>query len=501
MLSKFIPCLLLVMLISAMPVLFVSQANAAILTVSVQTNKAVYNQGESVIIRVYVVKFGVPVVGATVFVSVEPPGGGVASFPAGPIGGPGWYGYTSNLSPSAGGGVYKVGAHATKGGDSGSAQTTFSVIGGPSKSVDWAVFNPSTSPANPTTADPVKNSVGLQIVATVSPGPYPVDIICTVDGVLVGGDTIAMSGMGSTMVYTDPRKYPAGTHTVIWVVDPDHKYIDGNLGNNQVSFQFTVTPPAPAFDFSLTASSTSQTIKAGQNTGYSITATLTSGSPKTIKLSVEGIPTGASHTLSTISGIPTFSANLAVQTSKFTPLGTHTLTIRGEGVGVTKTITVALTIESPVEPDFEISAVPTSQAITPPQSTSYVITITGKGDFKSKVGLTISGVPAGIQASFEPSSDEPDYTSTLSLTATQTVPANTYALTIYASGGGKTKSTVVNLVVREVPTPMPTTTTAPVIGPSSIVEMLTGYGYLIVVMILVFVIAALVTALILRGRR
>ena len=183
------------------------------------------------------------------------------------------------------------------------------------------------------------------------------------------------------------------------------------------------------------------------------------------------------------------------------------MSIKGEGGGITKTITVAITIESSVEPDFEISVVPPSQTITPPQSTSYVINIIGKGDFVSNVGLAISGLPAGAQASFEPPSGVLDYTSTLSLTVGQTISPGTYALTIYASGGGKTKSTVVNLVVQEISAPPTTSTpttptpTTPVIGPSSILGMLTENAYLIVIIILVLVIAALVMTFILRGRR
>ncbi|MCK5614559.1 hypothetical protein KAR91_72515, partial [Candidatus Pacearchaeota archaeon] len=67
--------------------------------------------------------------------------------------------------------------------------------------------------------------------------------------------------------------------------------------------------------------------------------------------------------------------------------------------------------------------------------------------------------------------------------------------------------TVVNLVVQEISAPPTTSTpttptpTTPVIGPSSILGMLTENAYLIVIIILVLVIAALVMTFILRGRR
>ncbi len=251
----------------------------------------------------------------------------------------------------------------------------------------------------------------------------------------------------------------------------------------------------------MTASPTSDTIKAGQDAEFTITAALTSGTAESVDLSIDGVPAGATPTLSTTSGDPTFSSNLKVQTSENTPLGTHIITITGEGGGVTKTITVALIVESAIEPDFEISSVPPSQSLTPPQSADFIITVAKKGDFEANVELAVSGVPAGIQTSFDPSNGEPEFTSKLKVTATQTAQPGTYAFTIYASGGGKTKSTIVNVVVHETATPTTTTTTPPVVGPFSVLEMLTEYSYLIILIILVLVIVVLATALFLRGRK
>jgi len=489
------------MLTLSIPALSSPQVNAANLVVTVQTNKAVYNPGENVVIRVYVTRLGSPVNDAVVFVSIEPPGGPVLGFPA-PYAGPtGWYQYTFPLSSSPGGGVYKVTAQATRLGDNpGSAQTTFTVTGAPAKkTVDWAVYSPSITPVNPTTGDLVTVNVQLKIVATISTGPYPVDILCSVDGVPVGGGTITVPGMTPVKVYTaPPRKYSAGLHTAIWVVDPSSQYNDPNLGDNQVSFQFTVTAPAPSFDFTLTASPSSQTIKAGGAATFTVTANLVSGSASTVTLSVAGLPAGATSTFNPDQGKPTFSSSLTITTGVDTAPGTYTLTITGSDGGLSKTAAVTVTIQSPVEPDFELSAVPTSQTVTPPQSTSYIISINGKGEFEASVDLTVSGLPAGVEASFNPQSGTPDYTSTLALTVTQTTTPGTYALTIYASGGGKTKSTVVTLVVQAAPTPTATPTATPSTGVESLLAMLSEQSYLIVIGILIIVVAALAVALVVR---
>ena len=504
--SRYISYLLIILLTLVVPAFLAPYANAANLVVNiVETDKAVYNPGENVVISAYVTKLGAPINDANVIVGIEPPGGPVIGFAAPHISPDGWYQYTFPLSGSAGGGVYKVSATATHPGDTaGSAQTTFTVTGAPAKkTVDWTVYNPSITPTNPTTQDLVRINVMLRIVATISTGPYPVYIVCTVDGVQVGGGTITPSGTTPLTVFTDPRKYPAGWHTATWVVDPNSDYNDPNIGNNQVSYNFQVTAPAPAFDFTLTASPPSQTVKAGGTATFTVTANLVSGSPSTVELSVSGLPAGATSAFNPTQGVPSFSSTLTISTGVDTTLGTYTLTITGAGGGLSKTATVTLEIQSPVEPDFEISAVPTSQAVTPPQSTSYIVSIAKKGDFKSTVDLTVSGLPAGVEASFNPQSGTPDYTATLTLTVTETTPPGTYALTIYVSGGGKTKSTVVTLIVQAAPTPTPTATppATPSMDVSSLLATLTEQSYLIVIIILVIVAVALAATLIAKSRK
>ncbi|MEM2921686.1 MAG: hypothetical protein QXF26_05140, partial [Candidatus Bathyarchaeia archaeon] len=122
---------LIISLITSSYILFpnFSIVNADNLIVSVFTDKPVYNPGENVIITVRVNKqvgdMLLGVGGANVFVSVIPPGGPAAFWPASPTGIVGEYRFIHSLSPASGGGIYKVSAKATHPGDvPGSAQTT-----------------------------------------------------------------------------------------------------------------------------------------------------------------------------------------------------------------------------------------------------------------------------------------------------------------------------------------------------------------------------------------
>lgn len=448
--------LLFLLIISTGLSLKIENSNAENLLVSVFTNKPSYNPGENVVITVRVQKLVggdmmLGVDGANVFVSIEPPGGGIAGWPAAPTGIVGEYTYTHHLSPDASGGVYKVHAQATHPGDvAGSDQTTFTISGAPGKkSVDWRVESPWISPANPTTNDPVTIYVWLRF-ATISPGPYPVELMCTVDGTPVGGGQVTPPTT-QMQVFTPSRKYSAGTHTVTWMADPNFQYNDFDRSNNQVNFQFTVSSPAPSFDFSLSLSPMSQTIKAGQSTSYSINVQLTSGTAANVGLTLSGLPSGATYQFSPNSGTPTYSSTLTVQTSENTPTGSFALTMTGSGGGITKTATVQLVIEQALEQDFDLSVSPGLQSIIQGQKTDYVVQINPINDFSSQVTLSISGLPPSSVGNFNPKKGEPAFSSILEMQTTDSTPAGEFTLVISASGGGKSHETTVSLRVESQP--------------------------------------------------
>jgi subtilase family serine protease len=98
--------------------------------------------------------------------------------------------------------------------------------------------------------------------------------------------------------------------------------------------------PAPPPDFSLSASPSSQTVKHGRSTSYTITVTALNGFNGSVSLSVSGLPSGASGTFSPN---PTSSSStLSVRTSSSTPAGTYTLTISGSSGGTTHSTKVTL---------------------------------------------------------------------------------------------------------------------------------------------------------------
>jgi len=101
-------------------------------------------------------------------------------------------------------------------------------------------------------------------------------------------------------------------------------------------------------------------------------------------------------------------------------------------------------------PDFSISATPASQTVTAGGSTTYTTSISALSGFTGTVNLSISGLPSGATASFNPASVAGAGNSTLTVATSSTTPAGSYTLTITGTSGTLTHSTTVVLVVNAV---------------------------------------------------
>jgi hypothetical protein len=100
-----------------------------------------------------------------------------------------------------------------------------------------------------------------------------------------------------------------------------------------------------------------------------------------------------------------------------------------------------------VQPDFSLSASPTSRSIKHGQSTSYSVTITRLNGFAGTVSFTASGLPAGATYAFSPSSTS-GTSATLSVLTSGNSPKGTYILTISGTSGSLAYSITVSLTIR-----------------------------------------------------
>jgi hypothetical protein len=97
-------------------------------------------------------------------------------------------------------------------------------------------------------------------------------------------------------------------------------------------------------------------------------------------------------------------------------------------------------------PDFSLSASPSSLVVTRGASVTSTITITRTGGFTGSVAFSASGLPAGVTATFSPTSTAGSSVM-LTFAASATATAGPATVTVTGTGGGLTRTTPIGLTV------------------------------------------------------
>ncbi len=310
----------------------------------------------------------------------------------------------------------------------GPPQPDFSITASPS-SLTVAQGNQGTSTITVSVSNGFSNDLSL----TASGMP---------SGVTVGFNpqTIPAPGSGtSAMTITVASGTTAGTYPIT---------VTGSGGGIQHSTIVSLTVPSVA-DFAISASPSSLTIAQGNHGTSTITTTVSGGFNHSISLSASGLPSGTTVNFNpnTISAPGAGHSTLTINVGSNTPTGTYPITVTGNGGTIQHTTMIMLTVASP--PNFTISASPSSLSILQGHQGMSTITTTGLSGFNSSIGLSISGLPGGASASFNPSTIPApgNGTSTLTITAASNTPAGTYTLTVKGTGGTINKTTTISLTV------------------------------------------------------
>ena len=99
--------------------------------------------------------------------------------------------------------------------------------------------------------------------------------------------------------------------------------------------------------------------------------------------------------------------------------------------------------------DFSVTATPSSRKVPPGTGTTYSVSVTPSGGFNGTVNFSVSGLPSGATATFNPTSVTGSGSSTLSITTSSSTPPGNYSLTITATSGNLTHTAKVSLQVAD----------------------------------------------------
>jgi uncharacterized membrane protein len=205
----------------------------------------------------------------------------------------------------------------------------------------------------------------------------------------------------------------------------------------------TVQKPAKS-DFSLAAAPASQTVLQHGQVSYAISIAR-SNFIGGVQLSVTGLPSGATTSLTPANPITGSSATLTVATAVTTPAGTYSLTVGGTSGSLIHSVGVTLVVQPS---DFSVSASPSSENVLQGDHTSFGVTI-ARTSFTDGVTISVSGLPSGATASYAPANPNTTGSATVTVDTTSSTATGSYSLSIVGTSGPRTHSTPVTLVVQQ----------------------------------------------------
>src|SRR6266576_1487877 len=339
------------------------------------------------------------------------------------------------------------------------------VINFPSGMTSYTPGGPAI-PMSVTVTDPTLTEWGFQLNARLATN------LATQEGAFTADSTTnlnsgAVDGSGtssSTFTFTwTPPATAAGTVNF---------YASGialphSTSSNGIYTKLSTLSPAATSDFGLTALPSSLTVTQGASGTSTITVAALNGFTGSVGLAASGMPSGVTATFSPTS--TTGASTLTLAASSTATTGTSTVTITGASGILSHTTTVSLTVNAPAMPDFRLSAMPSSLAVTQGASGSSTITVAALNGFTGSVGLSASGVPSGVTATFSPTSTTG--TSTLTLAASSTATTGNSLVTVTGASGSLIHTTTITLTVNST-----TSTGTLTVTPSSLTFNYQGGG-------------------------
>jgi uncharacterized membrane protein len=329
----------------------------------------------------------------------------------------------------------------------------------------WKQVTPDfTLAASPASLSVNQGSSGSSTISTTVTGGFNSAVSLSVSGLPSGvtasfnPTSIAAPGSGSsTLTFTASSTATAGT------VNATVTATGGGVTHTTTVALTIVSTAVPSF--TLSASPSSLSVVQGSSGSSTISTTVSGGFNSAISLSISGLPSGvtASFNPSSIAAPGSGNSTVTLSASSTATTGTVNVTVSATGGGITNSTTIALTITAAATPDFTLSASPSSLSVAQGSSGSSTISTTVSGGFNAVVSLSVSGLPAGVTASFNPSSigAPGSGSSTLTFTASSTAATGTTTVTVNANGGGVTHTATLSLTITSGATPDFTVSASP----------------------------------------
>jgi hypothetical protein len=200
--------------------------------------------------------------------------------------------------------------------------------------------------------------------------------------------------------------------------------------------------------FLMRSPSASASVRAGNSTTFMINVLPGSDPNPSVSFNVTGLPSGANPSFSPSNVTGTGATTLTIFANSGITPGVYPITVTGTSATSTFNLPLSLTINSATS-DFSISASPSAITDVAGDVANFTVTFATSTNYLGNVALSVSGgLPAGANATLSsPAVGSGDPVSTLSISTLGTTAPGAYPITISATDGSTTRSTIAVLVV------------------------------------------------------
>jgi Galactose oxidase-like, Early set domain len=229
--------------------------------------------------------------------------------------------------------------------------------------------------------------------------------------------------------------------------------VNGNLAPPGYYLLFLVNPagvPSVASwvqvqssDFSVGVAPSSQQVAQGGSTSFTATVTAQTGFSGTVNLGVSGLPAGVTATFS-LPVLTSGDSTLNVTVGNAVAPGSYPFTISASSGTITHSVPATLQVQA--AGNFTVTVTPGSKKVFQGGHTFLTATVAPQNGFADAVNLSVTGLPAGVTASFSATVLNSG-NSTLNIVVGTSVAPGTYPLVISGTSGSLMHSASATLVV------------------------------------------------------
>jgi N-acetylneuraminic acid mutarotase len=183
--------------------------------------------------------------------------------------------------------------------------------------------------------------------------------------------------------------------------------------NDLWEYQPSVPAPVPSYAVialpSPGAANASVTVAASESATSLISIQVADDFNSAVTLTANNLSSGVTVSFNPASIAGAGTSQMAIATTATTPTGTHSIAITGTSGNTTESTTLSLTVTAApsVPPSFTLGASPGSLTLNSGGQGTVSLTVTPQNGFNSIVGFACSGLPAGSNCAFSPSTVTP----------------------------------------------------------------------------------------------